>query len=160
MFASRRNDSKSISARRRVSSAYPHGMRCLALLLPCLLACSSVDPVGTYSVTGKLVSGDCPVDSTAQTWTISKPGEKFLIEFPGITGGCPLETVGGDAAKLQGKCEFAIQGVAQKASTQFSLDFTDAGFTGTTANFVPKVPSVPALANGCTGTTTADGKRL
>jgi len=139
----------------QVESAYLHEMRILVLVLPCVLACSSVDPVGTYSVTGKLVSGDCPVDGAAQTWTISKPGEKYLIEFPGITGGCPLETVGGDAAKLQGKCEFTIQGVAQKASTQFSLDFT-----GTTANFVPKVPSVPALANGCTGTTTADGKRL
>ena len=134
---------------------------CLFLLLS--VACSSVTAEGSYTVTSARKSGTCSGTTGAgTTWTISDSGDgdAFTLQFPGVSGGCRLLSVGGDATKLQGKCTILV-GDATTAddaiTAQYSLDFVSDGFSGTSAVHLPPAKSAPT---GCDGVLAITGKRL
>lgn len=135
-------------------------MKRLVILLA-LVGCSSAPTEGTYTVTTSRQSGTCQGGGTS-TWTItdSGDGDAFLLEYPGVTGGCRLLSVGGDASKLQGKCTISV-GDALAASDRdatlvHSLEFTSDGLKGDVVMHLPKATSYPT---GCDGTLLVAGKR-
>jgi hypothetical protein len=126
-------------------------------LLPIALLLASCAPsvAGTYSVTERVISGSCPESREPTTWTITEQADGYLIEYPGISGGC---TVRADGSRLYGKCEFSAAGLQGRASVQYALEVTGDGLSGTTASYVP--PGLATLPGGCRGETRITGTRL
>lgn len=139
-----------------------------ASLLAILAACSSSTDgdgtscriEGTYTATGKVESGNCPLnpDAPPTTDTITKLDDRsYGLEIQGTTGGCVLELV--EACKLQGKCDLAITDAidpGDRGTVQYSWTFTQDGFTGFSAVTVPPAKSLP---DGCSGTASVTGTR-
>ena len=95
-----------------------------SLLALFLAACAASSPEGTYEVTVRRTSGNCPDVPAPQTIQVDASN---TLRFAGITGGCPLEEANG---RYQGKCEFTSP--SQNGSVLWSLDFDGDTVTGTT----------------------------
>jgi hypothetical protein len=138
----------------------------VASLIIIIAACSSSTEgeecriEGTYTATGKLESGNCPIDDGAApvTDTITKlPDGRYRLEIQGTTGACDLDLVG--ACKLQGKCGLSINDPVTPGDTgtvQYSWTFTPTGFTGFSAVTIPPAKGLP---DGCSGTANVTGTR-
>jgi hypothetical protein len=140
----------------------------VALSLAALVACSSSSEddaaeeacpiVGTYNIQGELVSGNCGPGSAA-TYTISADGPGFLVEVPGLQGGCPLEQIG--TCKVQGKCDItgadALDPSNAVGGVSFAWTFRKEGFEGTNTLSLPPAKSLP---EGCSGQYKITGSRL
>lgn len=138
----------------------------VALSLTVVAACSSSEDdaaddcpiVGTYNIKGEPISGDCGPGAEA-TYTVSAQGAGYLVEVPGLQGGCSLESAG--TCKVQGKCDVvgtdALDPNNNVAGVSFAWTFTKSGFTGTNTLSLPPAKSLPA---GCTGQYAITGSRL
>ncbi len=113
---------------------------------------------GTYTATGTLESGNCPLVDGPVTDTLTKlPDGRYRLEIQGTTGGCDLDLV--DTCKVQGKCFLDVKDVVNpgdRGTVQYSWSFTRDGFSGLSAVTVPPAASLPA---GCSATAKVIGKR-
>lgn len=136
----------------------------VALVVGCSSSTEGDEPAcrleGTYTATGMVETGDCPIDPNAPptTDTITKLADgRYRLEIQGTTGACDLEQV--EMCKLQGKCDIAVSDAltpGERGTVQYSWTFTATGFTGFSAVTVPRATSLP---NGCSGTASITGTR-
>lgn len=139
-------------------------------MVPALLtiACSASDPVapascqiiGTYGLKDTMTDGDCPPPTGATVAvTISSDGAVgYIIQYEGLTGGCPAEIVAG--CKIQGKCDLIVKDpidpMKATGSLQFSWSFDAAGYSGVDSF---AFPPAKAIAKGCHSDYSASANR-
>ncbi len=135
-----------------------------------LVACSSekdgtgvpsCQPIGTFSVQDVRQSGTCPEDTQANTITVSAGASptEILIEFQGVTGGCPATQLAGEC-KFQGKCDLTVIQPTDPArptgTLQYSWTFDAAGLTGSSSL---SMPPTATLTQGCVAEYSSSGPR-